>query len=82
MAYSKLPIVYVRGYADPTSGIDSAVDDPFYGFNSGGTHVRVNGDGDPEFYQFEGPMLRLMWTRGTSCSFGRAGPLSGGGGDS
>jgi pimeloyl-ACP methyl ester carboxylesterase len=56
----KLPIVYVRGYAGPTTGIDSAVDDPFYGFNSGGTHVRVNGDGNPRFYQFEGPMLRLM----------------------
>ena len=61
---SKLPIVYVRGYAGPTTGIDSAVDDPFYGFNSGGTHVRVNGDGDPEFYQFEGPMLRLMMDEG------------------
>ena len=61
---SKLPIVYVRGYAGATTGIDSAVDDPFYGFNSGGTHVRVNGDGDPEFYQFEGPMLRLMMDEG------------------
>src|ERR1700691_5160957 len=56
----RLPVVYVRGYAGPTTGIDSAVDDPFYGFNSGGTHVRVNGDGNPQFYQFEGPMLRLM----------------------
>ncbi len=61
---NKLPIVYVRGYAGPTTGIDSAVDDPFYGFNSGGTHVRINGDGDPEFYQFEGPMLRLMLDEG------------------
>ena len=60
----KLPIVYVRGYAGPTTGIDTAADDPFYGFNSGGTHVRVDGDGDPEFYQFEGPMLRLMLDEG------------------
>jgi hypothetical protein len=56
----RLPIIYVRGYAGPTSGIDTQVDDPFYGFNRGATHVRVGGDGDPMFYQFEGPMLRLM----------------------
>jgi len=57
---NRLPIIYVRGYAGPTSGIDTQVDDPFYGFNKGATHVRVGGDGDPTFYQFEGPMLRLM----------------------
>jgi len=56
----RLPVVYVRGYAGATSGIDSQVDDPFYGFNLGATHVRVGGDGDPMFYQFEGPMLRLI----------------------
>ncbi len=56
----RLPIIYVRGYAGPTSGIDTQVDDPFYGFNKGATHVRVGGDGKPMFYQFEGPMLRLM----------------------
>jgi hypothetical protein len=56
----RLPIIYVRGYAGPTAGIDTQVDDPFYGFNNGATHVRVGGDGDPRFYQFEGPMLRLM----------------------
>ncbi|MDQ2812094.1 MAG: hypothetical protein M3Z75_09495 [Actinomycetota bacterium] len=60
----KFPIVYVRGYAGSTTGIDVAADDPFYGFNSGGTHVRVDGDGDPLFYQFEGPMLRLMSDEG------------------
>jgi pimeloyl-ACP methyl ester carboxylesterase len=57
---NQLPIVYVRGYAGPTSGIDATVDDPFYGFNEGATHVRVDGDGDPMFYQFEGPLLRLV----------------------
>jgi len=56
---NRLPIIYIRGYAGPTSGIDAQVDDPFYGFNKGATHVRV-GRGDPMFYQFEGPMLRLM----------------------
>ncbi len=39
----RLPIVYVRGYAGPTASLDVAVDDPFYGFNSGATHVRVGG---------------------------------------
>src|SRR6478672_7653193 len=56
----KLPVVYVRGFAGPTSGINSQVDDPFYGFNDGSTHVRINGDGDPQYYQFESPLLRLM----------------------
>jgi hypothetical protein len=55
-----LPIIYVRGYAGPQSGINSQVDDPFYGFNLGSTHVRVGHKGDPIFYQFESPMLRLM----------------------
>ena len=57
---SDLPIVYVRGYAGPASGIDRQVDDPFYGFNAGATHVRANGDGEPVFYQFESPLLRLI----------------------
>lgn len=56
----RLPVIYVRGYAGGTAGINSQVDDPFYGFNEGATHVRVGGDGDPMFYQFEGPLLRLM----------------------
>jgi hypothetical protein len=41
-----LPIVYIRGYAAATSGIDTQVDDPFHGFNHGATHVRVGGYGD------------------------------------
>lgn len=56
----ELPIIYVRGFAGTTSGIDAQVDDPFYGFNLGSTHVRVGGSGDPLFYQFESPLLRLM----------------------
>jgi pimeloyl-ACP methyl ester carboxylesterase len=60
----KPPIVYVRGFAGGTSGIDKQVDDPFYGFNAGSTHVRVDGDGDPRFYQFEGPLVRLVEDEG------------------
>ena len=61
-----LPIVYVRGFAGGTSGIDQAVEDPFYGFNLGSTHVRVGAKGDPRFYQFESPLLRLLTERGYS----------------
>ncbi|MDP8969738.1 MAG: hypothetical protein M3N52_04445 [Actinomycetota bacterium] len=56
----QLPIVYVRGFAGTTSGINEQVDDPFYGFNLGSTHVRVGGGREPLFYQFESPLLRLM----------------------
>ena len=56
----KLPIIYVRGFAGATSGINKAVDDPFYGFDNGSTHVRVGRAGDPVMYQFEGPLLGLM----------------------
>jgi hypothetical protein len=56
----RLPIIYVRGFAGSTSGINSAVDDPFYGFNSGSTHVRVGDHRRPVFYQFESPLMRLI----------------------
>jgi pimeloyl-ACP methyl ester carboxylesterase len=56
----KWPIVYIRGYGGATAGINAQVDDPFYGFNSGSTHVRIAGDGAPAFYQFEGPLVRLI----------------------
>jgi pimeloyl-ACP methyl ester carboxylesterase len=54
------PVIYVRGYAGPARSIDKAADDAFYGFNDGSTHARVDGDGEPMFYQFESPLLRLM----------------------
>ncbi|WP_280888742.1 hypothetical protein [Streptomyces sp. LBL] len=60
----KLPIVYVRGYAGDTAGINKAVEDPFYGFNEGSTHVRVESDDKPGFYQFESPLLRLHLDEG------------------
>jgi pimeloyl-ACP methyl ester carboxylesterase len=61
---AKLPIIYIRGFGGPTAGINTAVEDPFYGFNGGSTHIRVDGDGDPEFYQFEGPLVRLIGDEG------------------
>lgn len=60
----KLPIVYVRGYAGNTAGIDKVVTDPFYGFNEGSTHIRIGPDDEPCFYQFESPLLRLHLDEG------------------
>jgi pimeloyl-ACP methyl ester carboxylesterase len=57
---SRAPVIYVRGYAGPARGIDKAADDAFYGFNDGSSHARIDGDGEPMFYQFESPLLRLM----------------------
>lgn len=59
-----LPIVYVRGFAGSTKDIDMVVDDPFYGFNAGSTHIRVGRGGEPRFYQFESPLVRLMMEHG------------------
>lgn len=56
----RLPIIYVRGFAGGAAGIDEQTEDPFYGFNLGSTHVRVGAYGEPTFYQFESPLLRLM----------------------
>jgi hypothetical protein len=62
MADPYLPIIYVRGFvARDASG---TVDDPFYGFNSGSTHVRQDGAGEPQFFAFEGPLIRLMSDHG------------------
>ncbi|WP_107054504.1 esterase/lipase family protein [Streptomyces sp. NRRL S-350] len=57
---ARLPLIYVRGFAGGTAGIDKQVDDPFYGFNDGSTHIRVGGDGNAQYYQFESPLLRLF----------------------
>jgi pimeloyl-ACP methyl ester carboxylesterase len=70
-----LPIVYVRGYAGAQSSVDAATDDPFYGFNLGSTHVRVGAGGEPSFYQFESPLLRLMLDHGYQL-FVRGGQLA------
>ncbi|MFF7166552.1 esterase/lipase family protein [Streptomyces sp. NPDC008086] len=60
----RLPIVYVRGFAGGTRGIDKAVDDPFYGFNEGSVHIRVGANNQPHFHQFESPLLRLLREEG------------------
>ncbi|WP_323379323.1 alpha/beta fold hydrolase [Streptomyces durbertensis] len=60
----RFPIVYVRGFAGDTSGINNAVKDPFYGFNEGSTHVRVGARNEPAFHQFESPLLRLHLDEG------------------
>jgi pimeloyl-ACP methyl ester carboxylesterase len=56
---NRLPIVYIRGFADPGQ-IAKTVEDPFYGFNTGSTHMRAGESGDTVFYEFESPLLRLM----------------------
>ncbi len=60
----RLPLVYVRGFGGGTSGINKVVDDPFYGFNEGSTHVRVGAHDQPVFHQFESPLLRLLREEG------------------
>ncbi len=55
-----LPIIYVRGYAMRDKDIQGTVDDPFYGFSRGSTHVRIGADNEPRFFGFEGALLRLM----------------------
>ncbi|WP_220272963.1 hypothetical protein [Arthrobacter sp. RT-1] len=56
----RLPVIYVRGFAGTGGAINSAVDDPFYGFSQGSVHVRADSDGRAQFHQFESPMLRLV----------------------
>lgn len=63
------PIVYVRGYAMTQSEVEETVDDPFYGFNLGATHFRINQDGGASFFAFESPMLRLATDYGYSDAF-------------
>ncbi|MBD2454773.1 alpha/beta hydrolase [Nostoc sp. FACHB-87] len=59
-----LPIIYVRGYAGTDQDVDQTVNDPFYGFNSGSTHIRVGEKGTPEKFFFESPLLRLITDHG------------------
>ena len=61
---TRLPVIYVRGFAGGPSGINTAVDDPFYGFNEGSVQVRVDDTDHPTFHQFESPLLRLMIDHG------------------
>jgi pimeloyl-ACP methyl ester carboxylesterase len=66
---SYLPIIYLRGYAAFQSEINATVDDPFYGFNLGSTHIRVGPKGSPERFYFEGPLVRLITDYGYSDTY-------------
>jgi pimeloyl-ACP methyl ester carboxylesterase len=59
-----LPIIYLRGWAGSKGAVESTVADPFYGFNVGSMHIRVAPDGDPEYFAFESPLVRLMTDHG------------------
>ncbi|MBN3962569.1 alpha/beta hydrolase [Nostoc sp. NMS8] len=59
-----LPIIFVRGYAGTQKDVEQVVDDPFYGFNNGSTHIRVDENENPQKFFFESPLLRLMTDHG------------------
>ena len=66
-----LPIIYVRGYAGSQGAVESTVDRPYYGFNLGSTQVRTGPDGDPDFFIFESPLVRLIKDHGYTDPFAR-----------
>ncbi len=68
-----LPIIYVRGYAGSQGAVESTVDRPYYGFNLGSTQVRTGPDGDPDFFIFESPLVRLIKDHGYTDLFARTG---------
>jgi len=60
MSGALYPIIYVRGYAGTQTDVEETVDDPFYGFNLGSTHIRADSEGEAQFYAFESPFVRLL----------------------
>ena len=66
---NRFPIIYVRGYAGTRGDVEETVDDLFYGFNLGSTHIRVDEQGPAEFYAFESPFVRLMTEHGYTDVF-------------
>ena len=66
-----LPIIYVRGYAGSEGAVEHTVNLPYYGFNLGSTQVRTGPDGDPDFFIFESPLVRLMKDHGYADIFAR-----------
>jgi hypothetical protein len=60
----ELPIIYIRGYAGTQSDVEETTDDPFCGFNLGSTHIRLDVNGDADFFAFESPLVRLMSDHG------------------
>jgi hypothetical protein len=69
MSGALYPIIYVRGYAGTQTDVEETVDDPFYGFNLGSTHIRADSAGDAQFYAFESPFVRLLTEHGYSAVF-------------
>ena len=69
MAGALYPIIFVRGYAGTQSDVEETVDDPFYGFNLGSTHIRADTEGDAQFYAFESPFIRLLTEHGYTDVF-------------
>ncbi len=59
-----LPIIYVRGYAGTQGDVERSVDDTFYGFNEGSTHIRIGSRDNAQFFAFESPLVRLMTDHG------------------
>ena len=60
----ELPIVYIRGYAGSQGEVEQTSDDPFCGFNLGSTHIRLDVNGDADFFAFESPLVRLISDHG------------------
>ena len=56
----ELPIIYIRGYAGNQGEVEDTTDDPFCGFNLGSTHIRLDVNGNADFFAFESPLVRLM----------------------
>lgn len=73
-----LPIIYVRGFV--LAGTEGMVEDPFYGFNAGASHLRQDGTGKTRFFGFEGPLVRLITDYGYNDAYeaGLQTPGSGG----
>ncbi|MDO8862732.1 hypothetical protein Q6D67_13560 [Haliea sp. E1-2-M8] len=66
-----LPIIYVRGYAGSEGAVEATVNMPYYGFNLGSTQVRTGPEGEPDFFIFESPLVRLMKDHGYADIFAR-----------
>jgi triacylglycerol esterase/lipase EstA (alpha/beta hydrolase family) len=69
MSGAKYPVIYVRGYAGTQADVEETVDDPFYGFNMGSTHIRADTEGEAQFYAFESPFVRLLTEHGYTAVF-------------
>jgi pimeloyl-ACP methyl ester carboxylesterase len=64
MGVQKIPLIYVRGYAGTQADVEETVDDPFYGFNVGSTHIRQDQTGSAVYFAFQSPFVRLARDHG------------------